>query len=114
MSQSVGLRALDQRIFACLQGANLADSALYVPSTGGDPILCSVYVDRDVQTFGDVGQVIGSDVQITFFNAEVSPLRGDMVTIDPDGSAEVFILESLVSGFQDESRSKWTLAKDIA
>jgi hypothetical protein len=107
MSQVATLRSLDARIMAALGRYGAADVGVYVSKdtqTTVNP--CSVYLDRDVQTVGDFGQVIGQKTHATFLLAEVTPQQGGRFTL----GAEVWKLDTELS--RDESRSRWAVTPD--
>lgn len=45
-----------------------------------DPVLCRVVIDRNVEIFGDMGQVVERRTAVSFLSAEVAmPVRGAVV-----------------------------------
>jgi len=105
MGQVDHLRAFDSTALDAMLLAGLADDAIYTPAIG-DPIATRVLVDRAVQTIGDYGQVSGPHNSVTFLVAEVSPKKGETVTV----GTETFTLESKQS--EDEARAVWTVSND--
>ena len=105
MPQLDFLRSIDDQIMGVMLGAGLADSAVY--DAGAGTVSCRVYVDRDVEIFGDdQAGVAGVQTLVTLFLAEVpAPQRGATITI----GAEVFELAELQG--QDESRSRWVVVR---
>ena len=107
MSQTSTLRDLDAKIMTAMAAAGVADVGVYASKdthTTVNP--CHVYVDRDVQTLGDVGQVVGQKTLVTFLLGEVSPQSGGTLTI----GAESWKLDREHS--RDESRSRWAVTSN--
>lgn len=102
MNQVDRLRSMDARLARAFRGSGLADAGVYTP-TVGQPINCTVIIDRDVQTVGQEGAVIGQKTIGTFQLAEVVPARGETITVDD----EMWILESEIK--LDSSISAWIL-----
>ena len=85
------------------KAAGLADSATYT-APGGQPVPCTVYVDRMVSTAPDSFSGALRD-QVTIMLAEVAaPESGGVVTI---GAEELTLFELATS---DESRQTWWIA----
>jgi hypothetical protein len=102
MSQAATLRDLDAIFAEQLLAAGMADTATYTPPGAGDPVDCTVLVDRNAQFFGDNGEVFGHRILITIFLAEIAaPARQGVIAI----GAESFALEQLDA--RDESQQRW-------
>lgn len=108
MSQTSALRDLDADIAAALVDAGLADVATYTPPGGGSAVPCTVYVDRDVQVYGDDQMPVGAPrTLITIFRSDVdAPARLGTVTLTE--TAETFKLDEVLK--KDESRQQWACA----
>jgi hypothetical protein len=107
MSQAGTLRTLDARLMLAFAGVGLADVGVYVSKdtmTTVDP--CHAYIDRDVQTLGDSGQVVGQKTHATFLFAEVMPQSGGVFTV----GAESWKLDKELS--RDESRTRWAVTSN--
>ncbi|MGQ5267436.1 head-tail joining protein [Xanthomonas arboricola] len=104
MSQRDFLRRFDATAFAVLNGAGLADRAVYT-APGGAQLPCTVTIDRDVANFGDdEAPVSAPQTLVTFQRSEVEPVRFARLTLDGD----VFVLDQRIR--QDESISQWVVA----
>lgn len=102
MNQVDRLRSMDARSARAFRGSGLADAGIYTPAIG-QPINCTVIIDRDVQTVGQEGEVIGQKTIGTFRLAEVTTARGETITVDD----ETWTLESEIKS--DRSISAWIL-----
>lgn len=63
------LAAMDAAINGALRGAGLADEVQYLaPSSepGASPQTVRAYVDRDIETVGDMRQVVSGRVEVAF------------------------------------------------
>jgi len=63
------LAALDAAIHGAMLGAGLADEVQYLaPSSepGAVPRMVSAYVDRDIETVGDMRQVVAGRTEVAF------------------------------------------------
>lgn len=67
------------------------------------PTDCSVLIDKDVQTVGDDGQIIGIVDTATFLLAEVTPVGGAILTV----GTETWSLVSELSA--NGSTAQWVL-----
>lgn len=102
MSQTTTLRDLDAIFAQQLLEAGMADAATYTPPGAGDPVACTVLVDRNAQFFGENGEVFGHKILITIFLAEVAaPARQGVIDIGD----ESFALEQVDA--RDESQQRW-------
>lgn len=96
---------MDETIAAVFADVGIADAAEFTPAGGGAAIPCTVYVDRDVQAWGDEEvEVSVPRTMITLFLAEVTPAHGAIVAIG-DESFELDEEER-----RDESRAVWSVA----
>lgn len=95
------LAALDAQIFNAFNATGWADDAVLTINSVDHP--CTVFLDRDAQTVGEDGQVIGPLVTADFRLAEVLPVQGATLAI----GSESWVLEKEISA--DESISAWIL-----
>jgi len=91
------LAALDARIVRTFKATGVADSATL------NGAACDVMIDRNVQVFGDNGEIVGPRDVATFLRSEVAPMRGGMLVVGSD----TWTLEKKTT--QDESLSEWIL-----
>lgn len=81
----MALRELDAEIHGALSEAGFADQATYVAPDavrGTAAQTCAVYIDRDVQLYGDLNQVVARRTQITVLRADLTPARNGVLVID--------------------------------
>lgn len=91
MGQKDFLQRLHARVHRQLRRVGPADTGMYwgkdAPA-GAAGSECSVFVDRDVQLVGDVGQVVAGQVVVHYLLASfppgVSPTKGGRIAVDGD------------------------------
>jgi len=101
MSQRTELRALDAEIFAALSGSAAGGDAAVFYRKSGAAVACNVFVDLNVQRFGDQGQVVYFAAAVTAFLSDVTtaPVHGEYFVVDGD----TWTVDGIVT--QDQSRA---------
>lgn len=109
MSQRAALAQMDADLHAAFADAGLADRGLYwPPDADADfaPFDADVYVDRDIQTLGDVRQAVSGRVEVGYV---VSPLfkpeQGGRLLVDGDRYENATVISD------DGSISRWVVRR---
>ncbi|MBA0283855.1 MULTISPECIES: hypothetical protein [Stenotrophomonas] len=106
MSEVDFLRDMDATIHASLALAGMASTAKVTAlKTGVVTEGVRVYIDRDVETIGDLRQFVSGRIEIAFLRADVEPEQGDLVEV----GGEVFVNSKRLS--DDGSRSLWLVRR---
>ncbi|MBH1431070.1 hypothetical protein I5U42_07105 [Stenotrophomonas maltophilia] len=102
MSEVEFLRDLDASLHAAFAVAGMASVGAHTAKKDGvvTPNV-RVYVDRDVETIGELRQFVSGRVEVAYLLADVEPEQGDRVEI----AGEVFVNSKKLS--DDGSRSRW-------
>ena len=108
MSQRVFLASLDADLHASLATAGMASSGLYWakgqdPETPGAPV--RVYVDRDIERFGDVQQFKAGRVEVGYLLADCTPAQDGRLEVEGD----VYVNGTELSN--DGSISRWVVRR---
>nr|WP_153856599.1 hypothetical protein [Stenotrophomonas maltophilia] len=97
---------MDATIHASLALAGMASTAKVTAlKTGVVTEGVRVYIDRDVETIGDLRQFVSGRIEIAFLRADVEPEQGDLVEV----GGEVFVNSKRLS--DDGSRSLWLVRR---
>lgn len=107
MGQKDFLAGLDAQIHGALAAAGVADVATYHPRDVALPPMqgVRVYVDRDAEIIGEVGQVIGTRTEVDVIHQDGLQLtKGGALVID----GETLTLSARIGG--DGSISRWAVA----
>lgn len=109
MSQRAALAEMDAHLHAAFAGAGMADSGLYwSPNAAPDamPVPVDVYVDRDIQTLGDVRQTVAGRVEVAYvLSALYRPEQGGVLVVDGDR------YENASAISDDGSISRWMVRR---
>lgn len=107
MSQRAALAEMDADLHAAFADAGLADRGLYwPPSPAPDtlPVEVDVYVDRDIQTLGDVRQAVSNRVEVAYVLSPLfKPVQGGVLVVDGDR------YENAAAISDDGSISRWVV-----
>jgi hypothetical protein len=83
VSQRAFLQALDAQMHEAFVSAGMAFAGTYTPPGSATPVSARGYLDEDVQTFGDFGQVAGQRTEIALLRSDVAaPASGGVVVAD--------------------------------
>lgn len=106
MSELEFLRHMDVTIHGALSLAGMVSTAKVTSVKSGTVTNgVRVYIDRDVETIGDLQQFVAGRVEIAYLRADVDPEQGDRVEID----GEAFVNVKKLS--DDGSRSRWLVRR---
>jgi len=106
MSELDFLRQMDATIHGALAVAGLVSTAtVRSDKTGVLTAGVRVYIDRDVETIGNLQQFVAGRVEIVYLRADVEPEQGDRVEVD----GEAFVNAKKLS--DDGSRSRWLVRR---
>lgn len=107
MSQRAALADMDADLHAAFADAGLADRGLYLPANAAPdalPIVVDVYVDRDIQTLGDVRQAMSGRVEVAYVLSPLfKPAQGGVLVVDGDR------YENAAAISDDGSISRWVV-----
>lgn len=108
------LASMDAVIHRQLAAAGLAEpqgEAVYYATANDDGVPVRCYVDRGLQSMGELGQVIGSRTVLGILRADVpDPQQGAIVELIKMGVVvERFVLEA-PDASSDESLSRWVVS----
>lgn len=106
MSDRDFLRQMDATIHGALAIAGMVSTATVTSEKSG--IVSAgvrIYIDRDVETIGDLQQFVAGRVEIAYLRADVEPEQGDRVEVN----GEVFVNVKKLS--DDGSRSRWLVRR---
>uniref|UniRef100_UPI002FDAC76D hypothetical protein n=1 Tax=Stenotrophomonas indicatrix TaxID=2045451 RepID=UPI002FDAC76D len=82
------LRQMDATIHGALAIAGMVSTATVTSEKSGVVTAgVRIYIDRDVETIGDLQQFVAGRVEIAYLRADVEPEQGDRVEVD----GEVFV-----------------------
>jgi len=106
MSERDFLRQMDATIHGALAIVGMVSTAT-VKSEKTSVVTAGVriYIDRDVETIGDLQQFVAGRVEIAYLRADVEPEQGDRVEVD----GEAFVNVKKLS--DDGSRSRWLVRR---
>ena len=106
MSERDFLRQMDATIHSALAIAGMVSTAtVKSEKTGIVTEGVRVYVDRDVETIGDLQQFVSGRVEVVYLRADVDPDQGDRVEM----AGEAFVNAKKLS--DDGSRSRWLVRR---
>lgn len=106
MSERDFLRQMDATIHGALAIAGMVSTATVTSEKSGVVTAgVRIYIDRDVETIGDLQQFVAGRVEIAYLRADVEPEQGDRVEVD----GEVFVNVKKLS--DDGSRSRWLVRR---
>ena len=106
MSELEFLRDMDATIHASLALAGMASTAKVTSlKTGAATEGVRVYIDREVETIGELRQFVAGRVEVSFLRADVAPEQGDLVEV----GGEVFVTSKKLT--DDGSRSVWLVRR---
>ncbi|HDS1654981.1 TPA: hypothetical protein QEL76_002941 [Stenotrophomonas maltophilia] len=106
MSELEFLRDMDATIHASLALAGMASTAKVTSlKTGAATEGVRVYIDREVETIGELRQFVAGRVEVSFLRADVEPEQGDLVEV----GGEVFVTSKKLT--DDGSRSVWLVRR---
>ncbi|HEL4242631.1 hypothetical protein K1516_07530 [Stenotrophomonas maltophilia] len=106
MSELEFLRDMDATIHASLALAGMASTAKVTAVKDGTVTEgVRVYIDRDVETIGELRQFVAGRVEVSFLRVDVEPDQGDRVEV----GGEVFVTSKKLS--DDGSRSVWLVRR---
>lgn len=117
MSQRAFLADFDADLHWAFAGAGMADNGVYTPPAPLPPVdpeaplpapgLCSVYVDRDMQTLGETRQFKAGRVEVSYLLHGMAepPRKGGRLLVDGD----VYINDDEISN--DGSQSRWVVRR---
>ncbi|HDS1303530.1 TPA: hypothetical protein QEK28_000327 [Stenotrophomonas maltophilia] len=106
MSERDFLRQMDATIHGALTIAGMVSTAtVRSEKTGIVTAGVRIYIDRDVETIGDLQQLVAGRVEIAYLRADVEPEQGDRVEVD----GEAFVNVKKLS--DDGSRSRWLVRR---
>ena len=106
MSERDFLRQMDATIHSALAIAGMVSTAtVKSEKTGVVTAGVRIYIDRDVETIGDLQQFVAGRVEIAYLRADVEPEHGDRVEVD----GEAFVNVKKLS--DDGSRSRWLVRR---
>ncbi|HYQ23950.1 head-tail joining protein [Stenotrophomonas sp.] len=106
MSERDFLRHMDATIHGALAIAGMVSTATVTSEkTGVVTAGVRIYIDRDVETIGDLQQFVAGRVEIVYLRADVDPDQGDRVEVD----GETFVSAKRLS--DDGSRSRWLVRR---
>lgn len=106
MSERDFLRQMDATIHGALASAGMVSTATVTSEkTGVVTAGVRIYIDRDVETIGDLQQFVAGRVEIAYLRADVDPEQGDRVEVD----GEAFVNVKKLS--DDGSRSRWLVRR---
>jgi len=100
------LRQMDATIHRALAIAGMVSTAT-VTSAKSDAVTegVRIYINRDVETIGDLQQFVAGRIEIAYLRADVEPEQGDCVEVD----GEAFVNLKKLS--DDGSRSRWLVRR---
>ncbi len=108
MSQKAFLAGLDAALHASFAAAGMADAGVYFEpdaAQDADGAPCRVYVDRDLQTVGELRQFKVGRVEVTYVLPDVTPKQRGRVVVDGDS----YFNEDRIS--DDGSLSRWLVRR---
>ncbi|MCU1041301.1 hypothetical protein [Stenotrophomonas maltophilia] len=109
MSEAEFLRDLDASLHAAFAVAGMASIGTHTAKKDGAVTAnVRVYIDRDVETIGELRQFVAGRVEIAYLRADVEPEQGDRLEVGVAGNGlgvEVFFNSKKLS--DDGSRSRW-------
>lgn len=106
MSERDFLRQMDATIHGALEIAGMVSTAtVKSEKTGVVTAGVRIYIDRDVETIGDLQQFVAGRIEIAYLRADVEPEQGDRVEVDGEAFANVKKLSD------DGSRSRWLVRR---
>lgn len=106
MSERDFLRQMDATIHGALAIAGMVSTAtVKSEKTGVVTAGVRIYIDRDVETIGDLQQFVAGRIEIAYLRADVEPEQGDRVEFDGEAFANVKKLSD------DGSRSRWLVRR---
>jgi len=107
VSQRAALAELDAELHAAFVDAGLADRGQYWPPNAASDALAidvDVYVDRDIQTLGDVRQAVSNRVEVAYVLSPLfKPVQGGLLVVDGDR------YENAAAISDDGSISRWVV-----
>lgn len=113
MSEVDFLRDMDASLHAAFALAGMASTGtLIAKKTGLATRGVRIYVDRDVETIGELRQFASGRVEIAYLRSDVEPEQGDRLEVGEAGKglgAEVFVNAKKLS--DDGSRSRWLVTR---
>jgi len=107
------LRDLDASLHAAFAVAGMASVGTHTAKKNGavTPNV-RIYVDRDVETIGELRQFVAGRVEIGYLRTDVEPEQGDRLEVGEAGKGlgvEVFVNAKKLS--DDGSRSRWLVTR---
>ena len=113
MSEVEFLRELDASLHAAFAVAGMASTGTHTAKKDGMVTAgVRIYIDRDVETIGELRQFVAGRVEISYLRADVEPEQGDRLEVGVAGrgaGVEVFINAKKLS--DDGSRSRWLVSR---
>lgn len=108
MSQKATLAALDQQLHAAFRSAGAADDGLYFPPGSSTSVACAVYVERDSQDVGQLGQLRAGRFEVGYVLSSMHPvLPAERGRLEVDGDR--FVHQYEISN--DGSLSRWLVSR---
>lgn len=105
MSQSAFLQALDNALHTAFEAAGLASAGLYTPPDASSAVPASVYIDKDIETIGDLRQFKAGRVEVVYVNWSVAPAQNGKLEVE----GETYVNGKELSN--DGSSSRWTVRR---
>jgi hypothetical protein len=105
MSQAAFLQALDTALHTAFEAAGLASAGLYTAPGAEVAVPASVYIDKDIETIGDLRQFKAGRVEVLYVNWSIAPAQGGKLEVE----GETYINGKELSN--DGSSSRWTVRR---
>nr|WP_278253400.1 hypothetical protein [Stenotrophomonas maltophilia] len=100
---------MDASLHAAFALAGMASTGTHIAKkTGAVTQGVRIYIDRDVETIGELRQFVSGRVEIAYLRSDVEPDQGDRLEVGAAGEGlgvEVFVNSKKLS--DDGSRSRW-------
>lgn len=105
MSQAAFLQALDTALHAAFEAAGLASAGFYTAPGADAAVPASVYVDKNIETIGDLRQFKADRVEVLYVNWSIAPAQGGKLEVED----ETYINGKELSN--DGSSSRWVVRR---
>ncbi len=110
MSEVDFLRDLDSDLHAAFSLAGVASQGRYTAKDGRTIEGVRAYVERDVETIGELRQFRSGRVEIAYLRSDVAPDQGDRFELASIAfGTEVFVNSKKIS--DDGSQSRWLVTR---
>jgi len=104
------LRDLDGTLHAAFALAGMASRGRYTAKDGPTTEGVRAYVERDVETIGELRQFRAGRVEIAYLRSDVVPDQGDRFEVVSSAfGTEVFVNSKKIS--DDGSQSRWLVSR---